>query len=338
MAAKKTESAARYDLVTFGEAMLRLSPPHFRRLEQTPCFDVCVGGGEMNVAVAASRLGLRAAYVTRLPRNPLGRMVENKCREQGVDTGHVVWCDSGRVGLYFCEFGAMPRASSVLYDRRGSAISHIEPGMVAWDEIFAETRHFHTTGITPALSATAAATTREALAAARKAGISTSVDLNYRAKLWSEEEACAYMTELMQFTDILITTEEDTFRVFKIKGSDYKEVAEKLTDRFGFQVVAITLRENITIWRNRWTVMAYADGQFYEDKTYELEIVDRVGGGDSFAAGFLYGFLKDDLALGVRYGNAYAALKHSISGDLNWGTLEEVEKLAASAAGLRIER
>jgi 2-dehydro-3-deoxygluconokinase len=338
MLEKKPEPAARYDLVTFGEAMVRLSPPNFRRLEQTASFDVFIGGAEMNVAVAASRLGLKAAYVTRLPRNPLGRMVANKCREQGVDTNHFAWCDGGRVGLYFCEFGAMPRASSVMYDRKGSAISHIEPGMVPWDEIFVGTRHFHTTGITPALSPSAAAVTREALDAARKAGISTSVDLNYRAKLWSEEEARAYMTELMQFTDILITTEEDTYRVFKIRGSDYKEVAEKLTDRFGFRAVAITLRENITIWRNRWTVMAYADGKFYEDKTYELEIVDRLGGGDSFAAGFLYGYLKGDLDLAVRYGNAYAALKHSMPGDFHWGTLEEVEKLATAASGLRIER
>jgi 2-dehydro-3-deoxygluconokinase len=292
----------------------------------------------MNVAVAASRLGLDVAYVTRLPRNPLGRMVENKNREQGVDTSHVVWADSGRVGLYFCEFGAMPRTSSVLYDRAHSAVSQIEPGMVPWDEIMAGTRHFHTSGITPALSPSAAATTREALEAARKAGTSTSVDLNYRAKLWSEDEANECMTDLMQFTDILITTEEDTWRVFKIKGEDYKEVAKSLVERFGFKVVAITLRENISIWRNRWTVMAYADGKFYEDKTYELEIVDRVGGGDSFAAGFLYGYLQDDLQMGVTYGNALAALKHSIPGDLNWGTLEEVKKLVASAGGLRIER
>jgi len=332
------KTGKKLDLVTFGEAMLRLSPPDFRRLEQTQSFDVCVGGGEMNVAVAASRLGLDVAYVTRLPRNPLGRMVENKNREQGVDTSHIVWADSGRVGLYFCEFGAMPRTSSVLYDRAHSAVSQIEPGMVPWDDIMAGARHFHTSGITPALSPSAAATTREALEAARKAGTSTSVDLNYRAKLWSEDEANECMTDLMQFTDILITTEEDTWRVFKIKGEDYKEVAQALVERFGFKVVAITLRENISIWRNRWTVMAYADGEFYEDKTYELEIVDRVGGGDSFAAGFLYGWIQDDIQMGVRYGNALAALKHSIPGDLNWGTLEEVKRLAASTGGLRIER
>lgn len=328
-----------YDLVTFGETMIRLSPPNFKRLEQTEALNATVGGSEMNVAVAARRLGLKTAFITRLTRNPLGRMIENKAREHGVDTSHIVWSDKDRVGLYFVEFGANPRPSSVLYDRADSAISKIKPGEVVWKTIFANSRLFHTSGITPALSASATEATREAMKAAQDAGLTASIDLNYRAKLWSEEEARQTMTELMGYTDILLTTEEDTERVFGITGKDYNEVARKLSEEFELEVVAITVRENLSVWQNRWTAIAYAGGRFFKDITYELEIVDRVGGGDSFTAGFLYGYLTGDVEKGLRYGNALSALKHSIPGDLNWSTLEEVEGLlqAKGKAG-RISR
>ena len=326
-----------YDVVTFGEAMIRLSPPNFERLEQAHSLNACVGGGEMNVAVLASRLGLKSAFVTRLPKNPLGRMIFDRIREQGVDASNIVWSDSDRAGLYWVEFGAMPRASSVLYDRAGSAISKIEPGEINWPSIFAETRLFHVSGITPALSSTAAETTKEAAAAAREAGVTVSVDLNYRSKLWSEREAQSCMTEIMHDTDILLTTEEDTMRVFKIKRDSYQDVAKELCERFGLRAVAITLRENISVWRNRWTAIAYADGKFYDDVTYDVEIVDRVGAGDSFTAGFIYGYLQGDIQLGVRYGNAAAAIKHSMPGDLNWATLDEVKTLV-EGGGLRIVR
>lgn len=328
-----------YDLVTFGETMIRLSPPDFKRLEQTEALNVTVGGSEMNVAVAARRLGLKTAFVTRLTQNPLGRMIANKAREHGVDTSHIIWTDKDRVGLYFVEFGANPRPSSVLYDRANSAISKTGPGEIDWRSIFQEARLFHTSGITPALSPSAAEATKEAVKAAKDAGIQVSIDLNYRAKLWSQEEARKTMTELMEHTDILLTTEEDTERVFGIRGKDYHEVAGKLAEEFDLDVAAITVRENISVWRNRWTAIAYADGTFYDDISYELEIVDRVGGGDSFTAGFLYGYLTGDVEKGVRYGNALAALKHSIPGDLNWSTLEEVEGLlqAKGKAG-RIRR
>ena len=326
-----------YDVVTFGEAMIRLSPPNFERLEQAHSLNACVGGGEMNVAVLASRLGLKSAFVTRLPKNPLGRMIFDRIREHGVDASNIVWSDSDRAGLYWVEFGAMPRASSVLYDRAGSAISKIEPGEVNWPSIFAETRLFHVSGITPALSSTAAETTKEAAAAAREAGVTVSVDLNYRSKLWSEREAQSCMTEIMHDTDILLTTEEDTMRVFKIKRDSYQDVAKELCERFGLRAVAITLRENISVWRNRWTAIAYADGKFYDDVTYDVEIVDRIGAGDSFTAGFIYGYLQADIQLGVRYGNAAAAIKHSMPGDLNWATLDEVKRLV-EGGGLRIVR
>jgi 2-dehydro-3-deoxygluconokinase len=340
------------DVVTFGEAMIRLAPPNYQRLEQTNTLDVQVGGGELNVAVGVSRLGLKSAWVSRLPKNPLGRLMLNRVQQAGVDASHIVWAEGSRLGLYFVEFGAAPRASSVLYDRAHSAISAIQPGEVDWKKVFEGAKWFHTSGITPALSDSAAEVTREALQAAKKAGATVSYDLNYRGKLWSPEKAQKIQEPLMEYIDVLITTEEDTGVVFKIKAEgktdakgfaevaaeSYKDVARRLAEKFRFKVVAITLRENPLVWRNTWTAIAYADGKFYEDVKYELEIVDRVGGGDSFSAGFIYGSLvKKSTEAGVRYGNAFSALKHTNPGDFNWATLEEVEKLLKGAS-LRVAR
>jgi len=292
------------EVVTFGEAMIRLSPPHFQRLEQTSSLDVQVGGGELNVAVGVARLGLKSAWVSSLPKNPLGRLADNRARQAGVDTSNIVWASDAdsRMGLYFLEFGASPRASSVLYDRRSSALSALQPGAVDWKKALEGARWFHTSGITPALSDSAAAVTLEALKAAQQAGLTISYDLNYRGKLWSPEKAQSVQEPFMEYVDVLITTEEDTSVVFKIKAegktdekgftqvsaTSYQEVARRLQERFGFQAVAITLRENPLVWRNTWTAIAYAEGRFYDDVKYEVEIVDRLGGGDSFSAGFIY--------------------------------------------------
>jgi 2-dehydro-3-deoxygluconokinase len=326
-----------HDVITFGEAMIRLAPPQFRRLEQARSLDVQVGGAELNTAVALARLGRSTAWVSRLTDNPLGRLIANHAREAGVSSEHVVWTSEDRIGVYFLEFGAAPRASSVLYDRKGAAIAAIKPGMVAWDKVFAGTRWFHVTGITPALSPSAAEVTREALQTARKAGVSTSMDLNYRAKLWTQAEAGRVMSELMSCCDVLITTEEDIERVFGIKGKDYEEAAALTARRFPLQVVAITLRENPLVWKNSWTAMAYQKGQVLRTRTYEVEIVDRLGAGDSFAAGLIHGLLDGDLQKGLDYGVAASAIKHSIPGDFAWITREEVEALL-KGPGLRISR
>ena len=326
-----------YDIITFGEAMIRLSPPNFNRLEQAASFDVCVGGGEFNVAVAAARMGLSAAWVSKLPENPLGRLIRNKAREWGVGTEFIVWSKEGRAGVYYLELGAAPRPSSVIYDRANSAISMIKPREVNWDKVFEGVKVFHVSGITPALSKSAAGVTFEAVRAAKRKGAKVSYDLNYRAKLWTEEEARECQEPMMEFVDILISTEEDTNRVFKVTAPTYNGVAEKLAKKFDFEVVAITLRENVSVWKNNWTAIAYSNGKFYADKTYEVEIVDRVGGGDSFTAGFLTGYLEDGIDRGVKMGNALAALKHSIPGDLNISTREEVENLLKKG-GLRISR
>jgi len=340
------------DVVTFGEAMIRLVPPHFQRLEQTTSLDVQIGGGELNVAVGVARLGLKSAWISRLPKNALGRLLENRVRQAGVDVSELIWTKDGRLGLYFVEFGAAPRPSSVLYDRAYSAISAIQPGEVDWKRVFTGAKWCHTSGITPALSDSAAAVTLEALQAAKRAGVTVSYDLNYRGKLWSADKAQAVQEPLMQYVDVLITTEEDSGVVFKIKAEgktdargfaevsaeSYKDVARRLQEKFHFKAVAITLRENPLVWRNTWTAIAYADGKFYDDVKYELEIVDRIGGGDSFSAGFIYGVLaKKTYEAGVRYGNAFSALKHTNPGDFNWSTLAEVESLLKGAS-LRVAR
>jgi len=289
------------------------------------------------VAVDLSRLGISVGWVSRLTDNPLGRMIRNKAREQGVDTSHIVWTKGDRVGIYFVEFGATPRPSSVLYDRKISAISQIKPGEVNWEEVLSGAKWFHTSGITPALSPGAAQVTTDALKAAKKAGCKVSYDLNYRARLWTEEEARKCQEPLMEYVDVLISTEEDTRKVLGITAENYREVAKKLAETFNFEVVCITLREDISVLRNRWTAIAYSAGKIYDDKTYDVEIVDRVGAGDSFTAGFIYGYLTGDVEKGVKYGNAYSALKHSIPSDTNWATLQEVENLIKSTS-LRISR
>jgi 2-dehydro-3-deoxygluconokinase len=326
-----------HEVITFGEAMIRLAPPGQRRLEQAHSLDVQVGGAELNSAVALARLGRSSAWVSRLTGNPLGRLIANRAREAGVSTEHIVWTTEDRVGLYFLEFGAAPRASGVLYDRKDAAIAHIQAGMIPWQEIFQGSRWFHVTGITPALSQGAAEVTREALQAARSAGVATSVDLNYRAKLWSQEEANRWMTELMALCDVLITTEEDTDRVFGIRGTNYEDCAARLAQRFPLRTIAITLRENPLVWKNTWTAIAWQEGKVYRTRTYEVEIVDRLGAGDSFAAGLIHGLLDGDVQKGVDYGVAASAIKHSIPGDFAWITREEVEA-QMKGAGLRITR
>ncbi len=325
------------EVISFGEAMVRLAPPGFRRLEQARSLEVQVGGAELNTAVALARLGRSTSWVSRLTRNPLGRLIANHAREAGVGTEHILWTDEDRVGLYFLEFGAAPRASSVLYDRRGAAIAGIRPGMIDWPKVFTDSRWFHVTGITPALSAGAAETTRQALQAARAAGVQTSIDLNYRAKLWSQAEAGKWMTEFMPLCDVLITTEEDVARVFGITGTNYEDVAAQLTRKFPVKIVAITLRENPLVWKNTWTAIAYAGGKTHRTRTYEVEIVDRLGAGDSFAAGLIHGLLDGDVQKGLDYGVAASALKHSIPGDFAWISREEVEALMKSGE-LRISR
>ena len=336
------------DLVTFGEAMVRLTPPAFQRLEQAHSFDAYVGGGELNVAVAAARLGIASRWVSRLPDNPLGRMIANRAREQGVDA-HIEWTADDRAGLYFAELGAAPRASNVLYDRAASAISRVTPGSIDWPSVFGGARWFHVSGITPALSESAAKVTAESLVAAKKAGLTVSYDLNYRSKLWSVDEARAVQEPLMEHVDILVTTEEDSQVVFGVgaeaKGSyehvdaeSYVHVARALEKRFKLRAVAITLRENPLVLVNNWSAIVAAEGKIHRAPRYEVEVVDRIGAGDAFSAGLIVSRLeKRGWEDAVRFATATSALKHSIPGDFCLVTRGEVEQLLRGAS-LRVAR
>lgn len=338
------------DLVCFGEAMLRLSPAHFHRLEQLHQLDAHVGGSEFNVAVGAARLGLDTAWITALPDNPLGRLVRNKAREQGVDTAATLWSAHSRLGLYFVETGAAPRPSSVLYDRAYSAMAQLQAGAFDWPRLLAGARAFHTSGITPALGPGAAAETAAALRAARQAGCFSSYDLNYRNRLWTPEEARRVQTPLMEQVDLLITTEEDASVVFGITPTDadptyatldadqYAQVARALAEKFGFKAVAITMRKNPSVWHNFWSALVYEHGHIHRSAAYELEVVDRIGAGDSLAAGLLFSYLRDgSWERAVAFGTAYSALKHTIPGDYNLATEAEVERLLSNQS-LRVAR
>lgn len=333
-------------LVTFGEAMVRLTPPSFQRLEHAHNFDVHVGGAELNVAVGARRLGLPARWVSRLPESPLGRLIGSRAREHGVDLAQVQWAADGRAGLYFAELGAAPRPSSVVYDRAGSALSLIKPGAIDWSAALAHARWFHVSGITPALGASVAAVTAEALRAAKAAHVTVSYDLNFRSKLWTAAEARAVQEPLMRDVDVLITTEEDAEVVFGVSrpssshadAAAYEEVARTLQERFGFTAVAITLRKNPLVWRNTWSALVVADGTRHDAPEYEVEVVDRIGAGDAFCAGLIFGAASGlGWQTAVQYGTAFSALKHSIPGDFALSSRAEVEALLGGG-GLRVRR
>lgn len=325
------------DLIAFGEVMVRLAPPHFQRLEQARSFDIEIGGAELNTASGLVRLGRTAAWVSRLPDNPLGKLVANRVREIGVSDQFVQYDPDARCGLYFLEFGASPRASSILYDRKDSAIAKVTRGMFDWRAIFSNARWFHVSGIAAALSAGAAEAVNEAMRAAKSAGVPISVDLNYRSKLWTRERAAEVMGSLLPVCEVLIASEADAEFLFGITGSDFTEVAEGLVEKFGIKTVVGTRREADLVWKNRFAAVGFSAGKTYESAWYDVEIVDRLGAGDALAAGLIHGLLDGDLKKGLNYGAALGALKHTIPGDLVWITKDEVEAVL-QGHGLRVRR
>jgi 2-dehydro-3-deoxygluconokinase len=319
------------DIVTFGETMIRLSPPDHLRLEQTASLNLSAGGAELNVAAGVARLGLSSAYVSRLPSNPLGRLIANKAREFGVDVSHMLWAEGERIGLYFVEYGAEPRPTRVYYDRKDSAFAHIQPGMVDWEEVFRDVRLFHVGGITPALGASAFEAQKEAMIAARKAGCVVSYDVNYRAALWTLEEARKTQLPLMEYVDILITSlpgQPDVLELLSgLRGDDPAEVARRVVEEFGFKAVLVTMRKSLSAKRASLTSLVFSENHVYEDRRYEVETVDPLGGGDACVAGFLTGYLEGDVQAGVRLGNAFSVLQQTSPTDLPWPTRAEVEAL-----------
>lgn len=337
-------------VVTLGEIMMRLSTPGFERFVQNNSFDVTYGGGEANVAVAVANYGLNGVFVTKVPDNALGQAAINHIRRYGVDTRFIAR-GGNRLGIYFLETGASMRASQVIYDRAGASIADAAISEFDFDKIFDGAGWFHTTGITPALSDKAAALTEAALQAAKARGITTSIDLNYRKKLWSKEKAREVMTRLCRYVDVCIGNEEDadTTLGFKAKGTDitkgelnlegYKNVFEQMKEKFGFKYIASTLRESHSASDNGWSALVYDGHEFYHTKQYEVRIVDRVGSGDSFASGFIYGLVTGlPMQEAAEFGVAASALKHTIPGDMNHATLQEVKTLMKGDGSGRVQR
>lgn len=337
-------------IITFGEIMLRLSPPGYRRFEQATSFDVVYGGGEANVALSLAQFGHDAAFVSRIPANPIGDACRNELRQYGVDTSLLVRGGS-RLGIYFCEKGAAMRASKVVYDRAGSAIATASREDFDWDRIFTGVDWFHFTGITPALGDNVAAIALDAVRAAQERNIPVSCDLNYRKNLWSTEKAGKVMAELMPYVNLLIANEEDADKVFGIKAGQtditegnlstegYRQVASMLADRFGFDKVAITLRESFSASENGWSAMLYDGTDYYLSKRYVIHLVDRVGGGDSFGAGLIHGLLTGlTIQQTLEFAVAASALKQTIEGDFNVVSVSEVTKLMQGDASGRVQR
>lgn len=338
-------------VVSFGELMLRLKTPGFLRFPQCTELESTFGGGEANVAVSLALFGHQTRFVSAFPKNPIGDWAIGALRQYGVDTRHVLR-QGERLGIYFLESGASQRASNVVYDRAGSSIAAIRPGQVDWKTALAGAQWFHLTGITPALSDSAAAASLEAIKAAKDAGLTTSLDLNYRKKLWTSEKAGQVMATLMPYVDVAIANEEDCEKVFGIKAgatqvasgqldhTRYLDVAAQLMKRFpAVSRTAITLRESHSASHNGWSgLLVDREGHSFS-RHYELTIVDRVGGGDSFAAGLIHALLaKKDRQTAIEYAVAASALKHSISGDFNLVSLAEVEALVAGDGSGRVQR
>ena len=339
-------------VVTFGEIMLRLSPPGFERLLQSPMLVATFGGGEANVAVSLAHLGVESVYVTALPKNAIGDAAVRALRAEGVRTEHIVR-SGDRIGIYYAETGASQRASTVLYDRANSSISQMAPEAVNWPQALQGASWLHVTGITPALGERGTASTARAITAAKSAGARVSVDLNYRKKLWSEAKAKEVMGPMMRDVDVVIANEEDLQSVLgvHVPGTDvtagqlnlqgFRQAAEQVTRDFGPQQVAITLRESLSASDNGWSAVFWDAGQkkLYQSQRYTVRLVDRIGGGDSFAAGLIYGLITgrgEEQAL--RFAVAASALKQTIPGDFNRVTAQEVDALAAGDASGRVQR
>lgn len=337
-------------VVTFGELMLRLEPPGYLRFVQTENLSATFGGAEANVAISLANFGVDSCYVTKLPSHEIGQAAVNSLRKFGVNTQYIVR-GGPRVGIYYNERGASQRGSKCIYDRAGSSIQLSKPEDFDWKQIMQGASWFHITGITPALGPNLVQSCIEAAEEAHKAGATVSLDLNYRAKLWSREEANKAMTELCKYVDICVANEDDAADVFGIKAENtdttkgelstegYKSVARQLMEKFAFKKVAITLRTSINANRNDWQALLYDGKDFFFSKKYEIWIVDRVGGGDSFTAGLIYSLLSGKSnQKAVEFAVAASCLKHTIEGDFNMVSVAEVEKLASGNASGRIQR
>ena len=337
-------------VVTFGEIMLKFSPQNYQRFEQANLMNVEYAGAEANVAVSLANYGINTAFVSKLPNNEFGDAAINTLRHFGVDTNNIVR-GGERIGIYFVEKGASQRPSRVIYDRKDSAIACASETDFDWDSIFEGVNWFHFTGITPALSDNLATICLEACQIAKAKGITVSCDLNYRKNLWSREKANKVMTKLCQHVDVCIANEEDAYNVFGITAEysnvnggrldekSYASVARQLQRCFGFKYIAITLRESISASDNNWSAILFDGKQIYNSFKYAIHIIDRIGGGDSFCGGLIYGILKyKETQKALNFAVAASCLKQTIEGDFNRVKIKEVENLILGNTSGRILR
>ncbi len=338
-------------VVTLGEIMLRLSSPGQKRFVQSDFLDVVYGGGEANVAVSAANYGHEAYFVTKVPKHEIGQCAVNALRRYGVHTDFIAR-GGDRLGIYFLETGASMRASKVIYDRAHSSIAEADTSDFDFDEIMKGAAWFHWSGITPAISDKAAELTRLACEAAKRHGVTVSVDLNFRKKLWTKEKAQSIMKPLMKYVDVCIGNEEDAelclgfkpdadVSAGKTDAAGYKGIFTAMAKEFEFKYVISTLRESFSATHNGWKAMIYNGKEFYESKRYDINpIIDRVGGGDSFAGGVIHGLLTypDDQGAALEFAVAASALKHTIPGDFNLVSADEVATLAGGDASGRVQR
>lgn len=340
-------------VVTIGEIMLRLSTPGFNRFVQSTMFEVNYGGGEANVAVSLANYGLDAYFITKLPKHEIGQTAVNSVKKFGVKDDFIVR-GGDRIGIYFLETGASQRASKVIYDRANSSINTLTKNEIDWDNVFNDAKWFHWTGITPALGKNSQEIIKTACVKAKESGVTVSADLNYRAKLWTTTEAQSVMVPLMEYVDVCIANEEDTEKSLgfnagttdvhsaQLDEEGYVNLVKELKKKFSFKAVAITLRESFSASRNGWSAILH-DGKDcitpYRSKRYDIQIVDRVGGGDAFAGGLIYGLLtKQDSRQALEYAVAASCLKQTIPGDFNLVSVDEVEKLVKGSGSGRVER
>ena len=330
--------------VTFGEIMLRLSPCGFRRMAQADCFEAVYGGAEANVAVSLAQFGCESMFVTKLPANGLAKACKANLQKWGVDTSKIVF-GGDRLGVYYMEKGASQRPSNVIYDRAGSAFALSDEKDYDFEKILDGADWFHFTGITAALGDKVAKAAYEACKAAKKKGITVSCDLNYRSKLWTKEKAAAVMAPFLELTDVCIANESQAEEVFSI-GSELpegaersQETAEKLFKKFHFKVLAFTERRTINANRNKIFGLIYDGKEFVHSREYTMDMIDRVGGGDAFAAGMIYALSqKYPLSDAIGFAVAASALKHSIEGDFNLVTVDEVQRLVRGGENGRVQR
>ncbi|MFW6123974.1 MAG: KHG/KDPG aldolase/sugar kinase fusion protein [Acidobacteriota bacterium] len=337
-------------VATFGELMLRLSPDKGVRLENSNKMNMHFGGAEANVAVCLARLGINSYFVSAMPRNDIGDHAINTLKMLGVDTSYIQR-EGHRIGIYYLEHGTGPRPSKIIYDRKGSSFSQISPRDIDWEKVFKNVKWFHWTGITPALGDSVEKCLRRGLKTAQKLGITVSVDLNFRKKLWSEKKAHAVMTDLMRYTDIVIGNEEDSTCIFGVKPGEsdvsqgklnikgYKQMMKTLYERFDLEKVAVTLRESFSATENNWSACLYNGKDFLLGPQYRVWITDRLGTGDAFAAGLIYSLLKGEKdRQALEFGIASAVLKHTVYGDFNLVSKDQIHKLAQGEAHGRVQR